>query len=58
VVITVSAHVCAVYVPFLQVALHTVPLAWEDWGVMLLVALPLFVMMEIVKWLRMRRSMQ
>jgi Ca2+-transporting ATPase len=50
VAITLGAQICAVYVPFLQVALHTVPLSWHDWGVMILVALPLFVFMEIGKW--------
>jgi Ca2+-transporting ATPase len=56
VAITVGAHLCAVYVPFLQRALHTVPLAWQDWGVMLLVALPLFVIMEAWKWYSARQS--
>ncbi len=44
-----GVQACAIYVPFLQRALHTVPLSWQDWGVMLLVALPLFVIMETVK---------
>jgi Ca2+-transporting ATPase len=56
VAITLSAQICAIYVPFLQRALHTVPLAWQDWGVMLSVALPLFVIMETVKWFVARRS--
>jgi Ca2+-transporting ATPase len=54
--ITVGAHLCAVYVPFMQQALHTVPLAWEDWGVMLLVGLPLLIAMETWKWLATRRG--
>jgi Ca2+-transporting ATPase len=56
VAVTLGAHTCAVYVPFLQRALHTVPLAWQDWGVMIVVALPLFLIMEAGKWFRARRS--
>lgn len=52
--ITVGAHLCAVYLPFLQRALHTVPLSWQDWGAMIIVALPLFVIMETRKWLTTR----
>ena len=51
---TVSLQMCAVYVPFLQRALHTVPLRWEDWALMLLVAIPIFLITEIVKWLHWR----
>ena len=40
--VTVGLQVCAVYVPFLQQALHTVPLGWADWGLMLVVAAPVF----------------
>ncbi len=54
--ITLGAHACAVYVPFLQQALHTVPLAWQDWGVMIIVALPLFLIMEAGKWYAARRA--
>ncbi len=56
VAITLGAHACAVYVPFLQRALHTVPLAWQDWGIMIVVALPLFLIMESVKWYTARRG--
>jgi len=56
--ITVSAHLCAVYVPFMQRALHTVPLSWQDWALMIVVALPLFVIMEVIKWFRSRSSTQ
>jgi Ca2+-transporting ATPase len=52
--ITLGAHICAVYVPFLQRALHTVPLGFEDWTVMALVALPLFAIMETAKWVAAR----
>jgi Ca2+-transporting ATPase len=55
--ITVSAHLCAVYVPFMQRALHTVALSWQDWAMMIVVALPLFVIMEAIKWFRSRDSL-
>ncbi|MCX6075881.1 MAG: HAD-IC family P-type ATPase [Campylobacterales bacterium] len=51
---TITLQMCAVYVPFLQEALHTTALAWEDWGIILLVALPLFIITEIYKWVRSR----
>jgi len=50
-VFTIGLQVCAVYVPFLQEALHTVPLGWEDWGMILVIALPVFLMSEMYKWL-------
>ncbi|MFQ5488059.1 MAG: cation-translocating P-type ATPase, partial [Gammaproteobacteria bacterium] len=51
-VVTVGLQVCAVYVPFLQDALHTVALGWQDWGIILLIALPIFLLTELYKWLR------
>jgi len=56
VAITLGAHACAVYVPFLQRALHTVPLSWQDWATMIIVALPLFAIMEASKWYKARQS--
>jgi len=56
VAITLGAHACAVYVPFLQRALHTVPLSWQDWAIMIIVALPLFAIMEAGKWYKTRQS--
>ena len=47
---TVGLQVCAVYVPFLQGALHTVPLGPGDWGLMLVVAAPVFILAELAKW--------
>ncbi len=47
-------QVCVVYVPFLQRAFHTVPLGWSDWGLILVVAAPVFVITETVKWYRRR----
>jgi Ca2+-transporting ATPase len=48
-IVTVGLQVCAVYVPFLQKALHTVPLGWADWGLMLVVAAPIFLFTEAIK---------
>ena len=47
--LTIGAQVAAVYVPFLQNALHTVPLGWEDWLLIFEVALPIFVAVELYK---------
>jgi len=47
--LTLSLQICAVYVPFLQTALHTVPLSLTDWLIMLGVAAPLFVISEFAK---------
>ena len=54
--VTVGAQVCAVYVPFLQTALHTVALSGQDWFIMLMVALPLFFIGEFAKWLAARKA--
>jgi Ca2+-transporting ATPase len=54
IVFTLSAQALAVYLPFLQTALHTVPLSGLDWLVMFAVALPLFLIGEIAKWLSTR----
>jgi Ca2+-transporting ATPase len=48
-------QVCVVYVPFLQRAFHTVPLGWSDWGLVLIVAAPVFLVTETVKWVRRTR---
>ena len=47
---TIGLQVCAIYVPFLQTALHTVPLSWTDWGLIFLIALPIFLVSEVYKW--------
>jgi len=47
---TIGAQVAAVYVPFLQDALHTVPLRPEDWILIFEVALPIFLAVELFKW--------
>ena len=53
---TVGMQVAAVYVPFLQEALHTAPLGPEHWALMLVVAVPLFVLAESFKRWRWRRE--
>ncbi|RRS32408.1 MAG: ATPase [Epsilonproteobacteria bacterium (ex Lamellibrachia satsuma)] len=56
---TVSLQVAAVYVPFLQDALHTVPLGWKDWLLIFEVAVPIFIVTEIYKmieWMIMDRK--
>jgi Ca2+-transporting ATPase len=58
IVFTLSAQALAVYLPFLQTALHTVPLSWQDWAVMIAVALPLFLIGEVAKWLSTRSESQ
>jgi Ca2+-transporting ATPase len=47
---TMGLQVAAVYVPFLQNALHTVPLELSDWGSIALFALPVLLVPEIWKW--------
>jgi Ca2+-transporting ATPase len=50
-VVTVGLQAAAVYVPFLQEALHTVPLGWQDWLLIFEIAVPVFIVFEIYKWL-------
>ena len=54
--VTVGLQVCAVYLPVLQQALHTVPLGWHHWLLILVMALPIFLVAEGFKWLRWRFS--
>lgn len=57
--VTISLQVAAVYVPFLQETLHTVPLALNDWILIIEIALPIFVLTEIYKmieWLLIKRK--
>ncbi|WP_419194056.1 cation-translocating P-type ATPase [Novipirellula herctigrandis] len=56
--VTVGLQVCAVYVPFLQTALHTTPLRLSDWGMILAMAAPVFVVTEFAKWFRQRTSVE
>ncbi|NIP38593.1 MAG: HAD-IC family P-type ATPase [Candidatus Dadabacteria bacterium] len=45
----IGLQVCAVYIPFLQDALHTVPLSLADWGVIMISAVPIFIIFEVYK---------
>lgn len=47
-----ALQICAVYVGGLQKILHIIPLSISEWGVIVLSALPLFILPEIYKWLR------
>jgi len=49
---SIGLQVCAVYVPFLQEALHTTPLALKDWGLIFIIALPIFIVPELYKLIR------
>jgi Ca2+-transporting ATPase len=53
--VTVGLQVCALYLPFLQQVLHTVPLGWREWGLILAVALPILLVTELFKWRRWRK---
>ena len=52
---TLALQVLAVYAPPLQSVLHTVPLTLSDWGLILAVAAPAFLIPETVKILTARR---
>ncbi len=52
---TLALHVCAIYVPVLQKALHTVPLRWSDWALVIATALPVFIFTELCKHIACRR---
>ncbi|MDP1784530.1 MAG: HAD-IC family P-type ATPase, partial [Sulfuricurvum sp.] len=49
-ILMLAVQVAAVYVPFLQEVLHTVPLRLEDWILIFEVAVPLFIAVELFKW--------
>ncbi len=53
--VTIGLQVCAIYLPFMQRTLHTVSLGWSDWGLIFMVALPIFMMTEAYKWLNWHR---
>jgi Ca2+-transporting ATPase len=48
--VTILLQVCAVYMPFLQEALHTRPLGWADWALILGLALPVLAVSELYKY--------
>jgi Ca2+-transporting ATPase len=53
--LTIGLQVAVVYVPFLQGAFNTVPLALSDWLLLVAVALPIFLISEVVKVVRWRQ---
>ena len=52
---TVLLQVAAVYLPFLQDALHTVPLGWTDWALIFGLAIPILAVSELYKYWHYRR---
>ncbi|MGD8384501.1 MAG: HAD-IC family P-type ATPase [Lysobacterales bacterium] len=54
--VSVALQVGAVYLPLLQEALHTVPLGWRDWSMIVLIALPVLLLMETYKSIRWARQ--
>jgi Ca2+-transporting ATPase len=55
-VLNLGLHLAVLYLPVMQRAFHTAPLGWSHWGMILLVAAPVFVVPELVKWQRYRRG--
>lgn len=55
---TIGLQVAVVYVPFLQNAFDTVPLGVTDWLWIIGVALPVFLIGEVIKSIRWRRTEQ
>jgi Ca2+-transporting ATPase len=51
VLLSLFTHVLVIYVPFLQVAFHTVPLTLTDWAVATCISALLLIGMELVKLL-------
>jgi len=49
-VVNLGLQISVVYVPFLQRAMHTVPLAWSDWMVLLAFSAPILMVDELQKW--------
>lgn len=58
---TVSLQVAAIYVPFLQDALHTVPLGWSEWLLIFEISFPLFLVVELyktVEWIVAKKNIE
>ena len=53
---TVLLQFAALYVPFMQEALHTTALGWNDWLILIALALPLFLVPETIKRSRQRSA--
>jgi P-type Ca2+ transporter type 2C len=56
VLLSLFMHVLVVYVPFMQIAFHTVPLTLADWVIATAVASTLLLVMELVKAMLRRRN--
>jgi Ca2+-transporting ATPase len=57
--LALGLQVLAVYLPYLQTALHTVPLGGRDWGLILAAAAPVFIVIEgykVARWWLSRRE--
>jgi Ca2+-transporting ATPase len=50
-VVNLGLQICVVYVPFLQRAMHTSPLGWQHWALILVVSAPIIIVGELYKWL-------
>ncbi|WP_415401111.1 cation-translocating P-type ATPase [Tateyamaria sp. SN3-11] len=57
-IVTLGLQVAAVYLPGLQILLHTVPLQGEHWLWIAGLSLPLLIVPEAIKWARARHSPQ
>jgi Ca2+-transporting ATPase len=56
IVLSVLLQLAAEHVPFMQAALGTVPLTWQDWGLIVLVSASVFVADELRKMVTRRRN--
>ena len=54
--VNMGLQLAVVYVPFLQRAMHTAPLAGMDWMLLLAFAAPIFIVDELYKWLSRARE--
>lgn len=52
----IGLQAAAVYMPAMQVILHTVPLSAYDWAVIFTAAMPLFIVPEAIKFLRKKKT--
>jgi Ca2+-transporting ATPase len=55
IVISILLQLAAEHVPFMQTALGTMPLSWQDWGLIMLVSGSIFVADELRKFFQQRR---
>jgi Ca2+-transporting ATPase len=53
---TMLLQLCAVYLPFLQDALHTDAIGWTDWVLIFGLAIPILAVPELYKYWQYRRS--